>query len=161
MRKLTLILLVSLVSFAGKSQEFFGFSDSTFAVGQIHQFKSFHYAICGSHTILVDSLNIPQLDSFIEWMEKHENIVIEVGVHTDSRGSDSMNLKLTEWRAEEARKYMVQRGVPESRIKAKGYGETRLIISEEEINKYKNTDKRMYEMMHQKNRRTELTIIGI
>ena len=161
MRKLNLILLVSFLSFTCKSQEIFSFSDSVFDVGKIHPFTSFRYAMCGSHSMLVDSLNIAQIDSLIAFMEEHKHISIEIGVHTESRGSDSMNLKLTEWRAQEARQYFIRRGVPEFRIQAKGYGETQLIISEEEINKYKKTDKRMYETLHQRNRRTEIKIIAI
>jgi outer membrane protein OmpA-like peptidoglycan-associated protein len=49
---------------------------------------------------------------------------IEVQGHTDSRGSDSYNLELSQRRADAVRFYLVQHGVAAERLLAKGYGET-------------------------------------
>lgn len=48
---------------------------------------------------------------------------VEVQGHTDSRGSDSYNLDLSQRRAEAVRKYLIDRGVDKSRLIAVGYGE--------------------------------------
>lgn len=48
---------------------------------------------------------------------------IELGSHTDSRGEDSDNLKLSQERANSTMHYLVSQGVSYSRIKAIGFGE--------------------------------------
>jgi peptidoglycan-associated lipoprotein len=155
----SLILISSLFPFFGKAQGTFNFADTVFTLGQKYRLD-LHYALCQSD-VIVDSTSILQLDSVIQFLNRNKQITIEIGVHMDSRGSDPSNLKLTQWRSEQVRNYLVKQGVPESRLTAKGYGETQLIISEEEINKYKKTDKLQYEKLHQGNRRTELKIIRL
>ncbi|MCA1664443.1 MAG: OmpA family protein [Myxococcales bacterium] len=54
---------------------------------------------------------------------KERNIVIEG--HTDSRGSDSHNVDLSQRRAEAVRTYLVSRGYPSERIQAHGIGKSR------------------------------------
>ncbi len=49
---------------------------------------------------------------------------IEIGGHTDTRGSDERNLTLSQDRAEAVRGYLVGKGVPEASLVAKGYGES-------------------------------------
>ncbi|MBS1634705.1 MAG: OmpA family protein [Bacteroidetes bacterium] len=67
------------------------------------------------------------LDKVVLAMALNPNITITLGAHTDSKGSDAYNLKLSEDRANSAKQYLVEKGVAESRIKAVGYGETRLL----------------------------------
>jgi outer membrane protein OmpA-like peptidoglycan-associated protein len=55
--------------------------------------------------------------------DRKENIVVEG--HTDSRGSDSYNLDLSERRAQSVRDYLVTRGVSANHCRAVGYGESR------------------------------------
>lgn len=155
----SLILISALFPFFGKGQGTFNFTDTSFTLGQKHPLV-LRYAQCEAH-VIVDSTSILQLDSVIQFLNKNIQITVEIGVHTDSRGSDPSSLKMTQWRSEQFRNYLVEHGVPESQIVAKGYGETQLIISEEEINKYKKTNKLQYETLHQRNRRTELKIIRI
>src|SRR3954453_15242550 len=50
--------------------------------------------------------------------------VIDVAGHTDSTGTPSHNQTLSENRADSVRSYLVDQGVPSSRISARGYGET-------------------------------------
>lgn len=52
---------------------------------------------------------------------------VEVAGHTDSRGSDAYNLKLSQDRAEAVQDYLVRQGVPADQLVAVGYGETRPI----------------------------------
>lgn len=51
-------------------------------------------------------------------------MVAEIGAHTDTRGNDDYNQKLSERRANEVVKYLVDNGIDAKRLKAKGYGET-------------------------------------
>ncbi|MES2134341.1 MAG: OmpA family protein, partial [Bacteroidota bacterium] len=43
------------------------------------------------------------------------------------KGSDAYNLKLSEQRAEAAKKYIIDKGIDIDRVMAKGYGETKLL----------------------------------
>jgi outer membrane protein OmpA-like peptidoglycan-associated protein len=52
------------------------------------------------------------------------SITVRIEGHTDSRGKDKFNMKLSQLRAESVRTYLIGRGVPEDRMVAKGYGET-------------------------------------
>ena len=58
-------------------------------------------------------------------MKSHPDIeLVEIQGHTDDRGSDAYNLDLSERRAFAVRHYLLDWGVPEGRVLAKGYGET-------------------------------------
>ncbi|MDA6071335.1 OmpA family protein [Flavobacterium sp. AC] len=86
-------------------------------------------------------------------MRKFPNIRIKIESHTDSRGKDSYNLKLSDERAKSTRDYIVLQGIDASRIEsAIGYGESRL------INKCKNGVK-CTEEEHLLNRRSDFIII--
>lgn len=57
-------------------------------------------------------------------------IVVEIAGHTDSIGSDSANLTLSQGRADSVRNFLVSRGISPSRLTARGYGEEQPIASE-------------------------------
>lgn len=86
-------------------------------------------------------------------LRTYPDMVIELSSHTDVRGSEEYNEKLSQWRAESARLWLLDRGISEDRIRAKGYGESQIIngcvegvtCSDEE---------------HRQNRRTEFKIIA-
>ncbi len=67
------------------------------------------------------------LDKVILAMKLNSSFGVELGAHSDSQGSDAYNLKLSEQRAAAAKAYMLGKGVDESRVSAKGYGETKLL----------------------------------
>ena len=67
------------------------------------------------------------LDKVVLVMKSNPGINIELSSHTDSRGSDSYNLQLSQKRARTAREYMVSKGIQESRVSFIGYGEKRLL----------------------------------
>ncbi|WP_158869079.1 OmpA family protein [Maribellus comscasis] len=95
-----------------------------------------------------------ELDKLVKVMEDNPSWKVELGSHTDSRGSDAYNEKLSQKRSESAVGYIVSKGISRDRIIAKGYGETQLVnqcddgvpCSDEE---------------HQMNRRTEFKILGM
>ena len=75
----------------------------------------------------------PELDSAAEIINKYgEHIsTITIEGHTDSRGSDAYNQSLSERRANSVRDYLIGKGVPAEKLKAVGYGESRLKINPE------------------------------
>ncbi len=101
-------------------------------------------------TIKEESFEI--LDVIVEYLNKNSSIRVELSAHTDARGSDSYNLKLSSKRAASVVKHLIGKGIAKSRLVPKGYGETKL------VNKCKNKVK-CTEEEHQENRRVELKVL--
>lgn len=91
------------------------------------------------------------LDTLLLLLRKYPEMRGELSAHTDSRGTDEYNIRLSENRAKSAKKYLVQRGIDPDRITTKGYGETRL--------KNECADGvECSELKHQMNRRVEFRV---
>ena len=58
-------------------------------------------------------------------------MTVEIGGHTDDRGSDDANQALSEARATAIVAFMAERGVPEAGLRAVGYGESQPIADNE------------------------------
>lgn len=93
-----------------------------------------------------------ELDRLVELMEKYPKMKIEMRSHTDSRGSDAYNKKLSQNRATSAAKYIISKGIDKNRIAFMGYGETVLVNN-------CNNNKPCSEAEHQLNRRTEFKVL--
>ncbi len=94
-----------------------------------------------------------ELENIVDVMRKHSDMVIKIESHTDSRGRDNYNLKLSDRRAKSTRDYIISRGIDPSRIEsAIGYGETQLL--NECANGVKCTEEE-----HQINRRSYFYIV--
>lgn len=96
---------------------------------------------------------MPDLDYLYELMQQYPDMVIELSSHTDSRGNDEFNMKLSQRRADSAMNYLLAKGIAPERIQAVGYGESML------LNNCGN-DVKCSEEEHQLNRRTEFKIIS-
>lgn len=97
--------------------------------------------------------SFPVLDTLFTLFQDNPDIVVEIGSHTDSRGSDSYNMTLSQNRAQSVVAYLVKKGIPAQRLKAVGYGETQL------VNGCSNGVD-CTEEQHQQNRRTTFKILG-
>ena len=96
-----------------------------------------------------------ELNKLAKLLKLNPSLIVELGSHTDSRGSDEFNMRLSEKRAKAAVDYLVKiGGVDKNKIFYKGYGETQL------VNGCKNgvpcTEKE-----HALNRRTEIKILDV
>ena len=69
----------------------------------------------------------PKLQQMVQIMNDYPDYSLSIAGHTDSKGDDNYNLRLSYERAAAARKYMVEHGIPAERIEARGYGETKPI----------------------------------
>ncbi len=69
------------------------------------------------------------LDTVAQVLQDFPDITVEVQGHTDSRGNDAFNMRLSQARAESVRTYLVNRGIAAERLSARGYGETQPIES--------------------------------
>ena len=68
-----------------------------------------------------------ELAKILEAMKLYPELVIHIESHTDSRGSDSYNMALSERRAQSTRDWLINEGIDANRLTARGYGETRLV----------------------------------
>ncbi|MDF1518366.1 MAG: OmpA family protein, partial [Lutibacter sp.] len=65
-----------------------------------------------------------ELNNVLGLMKKHPEMQLEIGAHTDARGSDEYNLKLSHKRAKSVLEYLISQGVLENRLKSEGFGES-------------------------------------
>ena len=71
------------------------------------------------------------LDGVANALSEWPDVKVEVGGHTDSRGNDTANVKLSQARAETVMKYLGSKGIDLSRLSARGSGETMPIADNE------------------------------
>ena len=106
-----------------------------------------------------DASNITQeaakeMDKIAEIMKENESLIIEASSFTDSQGTNAYNIGLSNRRAKAAVEYLKSKGIDESRIRSKGYGEEKLI--NQCVNGVDCQDG-----SHQMNRRTEFNFVNI
>lgn len=108
------------------------------------------------------------LDKIVKILTENPKMRVELGAHTDARGTNQSNQKLSECRAEEVVNYVVSKGIDKERLTAKGYGEEQprtlekemdgfakgTLLTEEYINKLETEELR--ERAHKLNRRVTL-----
>ncbi|MCA0238303.1 MAG: OmpA family protein [Bacteroidetes bacterium] len=99
----------------------------------------------GSSALTADSRY--ELDNLVTAMTTYPSLVIEVAGHTDNVGDPAANLTLSGQRAASVAKYLTDRGIPASRLRPRGYGDTKPVAENDT------------EENRAKNRRTEFTIL--
>jgi OmpA-OmpF porin, OOP family len=97
--------------------------------------------------VLPDSFAL--LDQVAQVMKDYPAMHVSVEGHTDTVGAESMNMKLSQARAEEVRAYLLKKGVAPERLEAIGYGPTKPIASNKT------------ESGRAQNRRTEFRIVSM
>ncbi len=122
------------------------------AVGKTYRIENIYYDF--------DKWNIRKdaehsLDSLISILKEYP-VSVEIGSHTDCRGSVEYNELLSQRRAESVVNYLIKQGIDPSRLTARGYGKSQLI-------NHCNCEAGIgcTEAEHQANRRTEFRITGI
>lgn len=136
--------------------------------------------------LLVDeSINSPDSLLFVyNMLQEYPGMVLQLNSHTDSRGSNTKNQRLSENRARACYKYLVEeKGIDPRRIVPVGEGENtprtvyrkgdtyyavkphdvegveEVKLTEKLINSYKSKDKELYTFLHQLNRRTDAIVL--
>jgi OmpA-OmpF porin, OOP family len=110
------------------------------------EIKQTIYFETGNATI--KPVSFPLLDEVSTVLTDNPEIQVRIEGHTDDRGNNEYNMRLSQDRTEAVRSYLVGKGVDVSRMEAKGYGESAPI----------GTNKN--EAGRAKNRRVEFVIIG-
>lgn len=120
------------------------------AIGEIYKIDDIYYDY-NKASVREDAK--PALDQLMHLLNDNPTLKIQLNSHTDCRGSDTYNLKLSQNRARAVVNYLVERGIAADRLKFKGFGETSPV-----------TDcvcTQCTEQQYQDNRRTEFQIIDL
>ena len=116
------------------------------------------------------------LNELVKMLDDNPNVSIELAAHTDYKGKDEYNLRLSERRAQSVVDYLIKAGIDPRRLQPKGYGESQPkvitkklatqypqfkegdVLTEEYITKLSPEDQ---EIANQINRRTEFKVLSI
>lgn len=99
----------------------------------------------GKATLQEESFN--ELNRVVELLNQNPKMTIELAGHTDNVGNDASNKTLSQQRADACMKYLIDKGINASRLKAVGYGEDKPVESNDTAEG------------QAKNRRVEFTIL--
>ena len=108
----------------------------------------------GSASAELDKTDEKGLLALATLMSDNPDIIVEIGSHTDSRGSQEANLELSRERAKNVIEYLVDNRVSMERLVSKGYGESKLL---NDCPSFSDCTERQ----HAINRRTELKVLGV
>ncbi|MCB9664984.1 MAG: OmpA family protein [Alphaproteobacteria bacterium] len=97
----------------------------------------------------VKKASYPVLDAVVAVLRTYPQIkLVEIGGHTDARGSEKTNLRLSQGRVDSVRAYLISQGIEDVRLTSVGYGESRLVIADAKT-----------EDDHAQNRRVEFRVL--
>jgi outer membrane protein OmpA-like peptidoglycan-associated protein len=125
---------------------------SPIKVGQKITLKNIFFASGASQLAPASKVELEKLRTL---MTKLPDLVVEIGGHSDAQGSDELNQKLSQKRAESVVKYLVDGGIDKRRLRAVGYGETQPIATNQ------NPDGSWNKQGMAMNRRFEFKILSV
>ncbi|MFT7518331.1 MAG: outer membrane protein OmpA-like peptidoglycan-associated protein [Kiritimatiellia bacterium] len=73
--------------------------------------------------------SVPVLNKVLSALQKHPTIGMKVSGHTDNVGSETYNLELSQRRSESVRRWLVERGIEQSRMDVEGFGEAKPVFA--------------------------------
>jgi OOP family OmpA-OmpF porin len=73
----------------------------------------------------------PELKRMVQVMQENPSLRIEISGHTDNTGTDLINDRLSQARADAVQAYLLAAGIPQARIQSKGYGSKKPKVSNE------------------------------
>lgn len=117
-----------------------------------------------------------ELDGLIDLLNLNPNVTIELSAHTDRKGSDEYNNRLSQRRAESVIEYLIAHGIAKDRLTAAGKGKTQpKTVTKAVVKKYdflkegevlteqfiEQLPADQQDMADQVNRRTEFRVLSI
>ncbi|MCH8331935.1 MAG: OmpA family protein, partial [Bacteroidetes bacterium] len=129
----------------------FMFEEEDYLVGKSYILKNIYYDF-DKYTIRKESgYALKELQQFLK---DNPELIVEIGNHTDDKGSSDYGQSLTQKRAEAVVDYLIEKRIDGKRLKAKGYQATVPVAPNETCTGEDNPEGRML------NRRTEVKVIG-
>ena len=109
-------------------------------IKKINEFSKTILFDTGKATIKAESF--PSLDGIVAVLNEYNTANFKIEGHTDSTGKPASNLKLSKDRAAAVRKYLVDKGISESRLTSQGYGSKKPIATNKTL-KGRNLNRRV------------------
>jgi outer membrane protein OmpA-like peptidoglycan-associated protein len=152
-------------------------SDSIFEVDDIIKVPGIRWDLDNGTRITSGSKD--SIDAIAGFLKRNKNLVVEVDLHTDCRGSVEYNFLLSEERAKAIAKMLIRRGVDSLGVTYRGYGETQPLVLQkgitlpsgkivhaftelnENFTRQFIADKSDFEFLNGLNRRTELRVLRV
>ena len=100
-----------------------------FAVGSTIKLNNIFFA---QSKYFLRENSYPELLRLVTILKSYPNVEIKLEGHTDNQGDPALNLKLSQDRVNEVKKYLVSKGIATSRITTEGFGDTKPLGSNEE-----------------------------
>jgi outer membrane protein OmpA-like peptidoglycan-associated protein len=91
----------------------------------------------------------------VKLLNENPTLEIELNAHTDSKGEEDYNQRLSDARAASVMNYLVSKGISKKRLSSKGFGESKPIAENTNADGSDNPEGR------QQNRRTEFKVIKL
>ena len=130
--------------------------DTSFTIGAEFTTRQIYFDL-GIATLKSEAYAV--LDSVVIFMNTNKNVKLEIQVHSDSRTNPNCCDKPTENRAHSIAQYLISYNISSERLVSKGYGEYKLLIKDEQINKAKTKEEK--NALHALNRRVVFKIVAV
>ena len=158
MRLLVFILFVlcsPLLSVAQSWPEYKSFQASSFEEGDLLLIPTIMFTHSCNR---IDDRHLDSVKVIANLLQKHPGMIIQIGVHTDARGSEAANQVLSEFRGRAVKSYLVEKyRIDEARIIYVGFGESVPIVAIDQIHSERSKEEQ--ERLHAINRRMEITVL--
>ncbi len=86
-----------------------------------------HDIYFGTNSFVLTEKSKRLIDLFVDFLLNNSTVKVEIQGHTDNVGNDNDNLELSDRRARSVYNYLIEKGIPKTRLQYKGYGESKPI----------------------------------
>lgn len=148
---------VAQLLFSQQREVYVTYEEKSYDIGDLILLPKIEYYLSGGSGVTLETRD--SLDVVVEFLTRWPEMSIEIGIHTDRRGAEQGNKRLSEARARSVVNYLVLLGIDEGRLKPVGYGEASPRISEQLIEQ--EMDKAKKEALHACDRRGEVKILSL
>ncbi len=153
---IVLILLIGTIHIVIGQDIYRSVHDSSFRSGDLVRIPGLIHCTCHTDPVCPDAYD--SIAVAATFLQQHPELHVVIEVHSDTRGSDSLNLKLTQKYAEIYKDAVITRhGIDGARIVAQGMGETQPLIPEPKIIAVASREEK--EALHERNRRYVLRVL--
>jgi outer membrane protein OmpA-like peptidoglycan-associated protein len=101
--------------------------DEIFATDSVVTLRNVQFAY---NSDVLSKNSEPELMGLLRFLQQHPLAKIEIAGHTDDQGSDAYNFNLSQRRAVAVQQFLIDAGIAQERLVAKGYGKTQPLIDQ-------------------------------
>ncbi len=152
-----ILICLLLISSAALGQANKTIADTTFEEGDFIKPPEIYFQLSGGGHVHQEARRA--VEAVADFLKENKNLIIEIGIHTDYRGHEEANREYTQRHADTLRNLLIKEfDIAPERLVAKGYGESKPLISKPEIDAVRPEEQ---ERLHDINSRIELRVLKI